>query len=482
MKWPYLIAIGLMLSVPIAWQWDTEPIPVNNGFGWDGNMYGMYTQFLPEAIDQGAINRFRMQRMLVPAALYHLMNRAGWERTQEQVIQAYRSSNMIFIGLAVIAFLWLARSSQWYWETMVLGFAALFFSMPLMKMSLLYPILADIPAMAIGLWAVLCWKKEWRIGLLVAILIGAFAGPTMWLYGLLLFSAGKNSDKADPPVGSFLWSLALPVLFVICWIWTWQTAPEVFTDPPSASQSVRFNLLPFAMILVLAYLTWVGQSLRLYNRVWVGLHRAQWIWLVPMALIYGLVQWVIQRYAGSEEVPQTLLSYGQLLLQQSVTYPLGFLAGHFAYMPGWVILGIFASPFLMKGLTRYGTGPLLFTLVTLLMVLGSETRQLMQVLPWLLFVFTDTVDRHYRFNPLLLGGILLGLWICAPWWQELTTQGSLDGSFLADPAQRYFRYHGPWMNLESWGNSLLALALVLGTFALSWRYGLIQTRGASGLS
>ena len=179
MKWSWLIGLVLLFSVPLIWNWDKDTIPVNNGFGWDGNMYGMYTQFLPEAIDQGAINAFRMQRMLIPAMLYAVMERAGMERTPEQVISAYRLVNMICIGLAIIAFLLLAKAANWFDETIWLGFAAIFFSMPFMKMSLFYPILSDIPAFAIGLWAVFCWVKRWRPGLLFAILIGAFTGPTM---------------------------------------------------------------------------------------------------------------------------------------------------------------------------------------------------------------------------------------------------------------------------------------------------------------
>ncbi|MCF8236880.1 MAG: hypothetical protein K9I85_01880 [Saprospiraceae bacterium] len=482
MKWPHLIAFMLLLFLPIAWHWDSDIIPVNDGFGWDGNMYGMYTQYLPEAIEQGAINEFRMQRMLVPASLYHLMAWAGLERTHEEVIQAFRISNLLFILLGVIAFLLLARSRKWFGETVMLGAAAVFFNMPIMKMSLFYPVLADIPSMTIGLWAVLCWQKGWRIGLLVVILIGAFAGPTMWVYGLLLLSDTKGSVVKSLTPGSFYWSLVIPALFIVAWVWVWQTSPGVFTDPPSGSQSVRFNLLPFSFLIVLGYLIWVGQPLRYISGLKSQFRQIQWLWLIPFALIIGLVQWVIQRYAGPEQVPQTLLSYGQLLLQQSVTYPAGFLVGHFAYFPGLVILGILASPYLMHNVPRYGPGAILMTLIVLLMALGSETRQLMQVLPWLIFLIIDSVDRHLRFSPWLLGLIIVCLWCLAPWWVDLAEPGSLDGAFLSDPAQSFFRYQGPWMNQASWWRTLITLVGILLTFALSWRYGLIQEKGKSKLS
>ncbi len=71
MKWSWLIVLIVLFAGPVIWSWDSDTIPVNNGFGWDGNMYGMYTQYLPEAIEQGAINRFRMQRMLVREQRYY---------------------------------------------------------------------------------------------------------------------------------------------------------------------------------------------------------------------------------------------------------------------------------------------------------------------------------------------------------------------------------------------------------------------------
>ncbi len=483
MKWLWLTGLFLLFSVPLIWNWDTDTIPVHNGFGWDGNMYGMYTQFLPEAIEQGAINTYRMQRMLIPAALYWVMKGAGLERTQEQVIQAYRLVNMFFAGLAIIAFFMLAWSAHWFNDTIWLGFAAIFFSMPFMKMSLFYPILADIPAFAIGLWAVFFWVKGWRFALLFSLLLGAFVGPTMWVYGLLLLPGSLKMAKQEEPVLNIWWALISPILFMIIWFWVWQSTPGVFFEPPSFSQSVRLNLLPFSLLIVLGYLWWVGQQVRTLPSMLRQFKTIQWLWLFPFAIVILLVQWIIYQYAGDEEVPQTALSYLHLLVQQSVTYPGGFLIAHFTYIPGIVLIGLFASPFVHRIIQQFGPGPWLLTVVTLGMALGSETRQLMQVLPWIVFLFLVVIDNYWRFNPILLVIIILGLWLAAPWWVHFATEaGNLDGQFLIEPAQRYFRYHGPWMNQNTWFTQMLSLGGVVAFLALTWRFGLIQTIGRTDSS
>jgi hypothetical protein len=35
-------------------------------------------------------------------------------------------------------------------------------------------------------------------------------------------------------------------------------------------------------------------------------------------------------------------------------------------------------------------------------------------------------------------------------WQIIGADGSMDGNYLSEPAQHYFKFHGPWMNGESW--------------------------------
>lgn len=480
MKWSWLIVLIVLFAGPVIWSWDSDTIPVNNGFGWDGNMYGMYTQYLPEALEQGAINRFRMQRMLVPATVYGIMKQAGLERTPEQVILAYRVVNMVCIGLAMGAFLLLARVCKWYWETALLAFAALFFSMPFMKMSLFYPILADIPAFSVGMWAVYFWAKGWRAGLLVTILIGAFTGPTMWVYGLLLLPGSIHVESRTNLLARKWWTFLIPILFGIAWIWVWQTKPEVFLDPPSFSQSVRLHLLPVSLGIVFLYLWGAGQIVRAVPSMVERLRSSQWLWLIPFAGIILGVQYVIQTCAGPEEVPQTWSSYMLLLLQQSVTYPGGFLIAHFTYIPGIVLLGIFAAPYFTRIIQQFGPGPFALTLVVLGMALGTETRQLMQVLPWLVFLFSAILDKHWRFNPILLGILILVLWLAAPWWSQFAIEaGTLEGQFLQEPAQRYFRFHGPWMNFQSWQNQVFIFLGIIGSLVLSWKFGLIQSIGNS---
>jgi hypothetical protein len=466
--WPLILL--LLTAIPLALTWDRDLIPVNQGFGWDGKMYGMYTQHLPEAFEQKAINSHRIQRILVPAALHYILKALDIPRTEAAVIQAYRVSNALFILLAALAFLALARAAAWHWSSTTLGYGALFWSVPVLKMSLFYPLLPDLPAMAMGMLAMLCWYRHWRVGLLLVILAGSFTGPTMMAYGLLLlFPRVSVEDGSRTPVW---WWGVLPLLFLGSWAWAWIQVPEAFNRPPSGSQPVGMTWLPLSLPLALLWMAGLSALLALFRhpREWLG--NIPWGYWFALGIVAVIVREMIRLGSGTEAPPQTLVSYLQGLMAQSVTWPGAFLVAHFQYLPGLVLIGALALPVLRNTLSALGTGALLLTLGLGILLLGSETRQLMQLLPWAAFLFTHTLDRHWRLPAWLPALWTAGLLAGARWWERLGTH-SLEEPFLQGPAQRYFRFHGPWMNQDSWLSTLLLLLVCLALIYYLWKKGFI---------
>ena len=465
--WLVIVILGTLLV-----SWDRDLIPVHDGFGWDGQMYGMYTQYLPEAIEQGAINRYRMHRMLVPAGLYGILSALGVERSTWQVIEAYRWANSFFILLSFLFFLGIARTRKWRHATATLGIAALFFSVPLLKMSLFYPVLGDIPAFAFGLLAIWCWVNKWPFALLLSIFLGSFTGPTMLLYGVLLLLPSK--EKRDFKKRSNLWLALLPVLFLAAWMAAWSIVPETFTDPEHKAQSVRLPFLPLSLLLVVGYLVLPGRILRQLPfpavRHWIR----QWPWWLGLVIAVAVIQVIIHRLAGDAEAPQSMTQYGLNILQQATTYPAGFLVAHFQYMPGLIILVALTARGWGKQTSALGAGPAVLTIIVLLLALGSETRQLLQLIPWLVFIALEVWDGKGRIHPVLLGVVVAACWMAARWWQDLAGPGDLDGDFLTFPAQTYFQLHGPWMNLDSYQQALFYMLGTLLILAVSiWRRWLV---------
>ncbi len=468
----YRIILLLLVAMPLLFTWNRDLIQINNGFGWDGKMYGMYTQHLPEAFKQEAVNSYRMQRMLVPAVLYFKLDWLGIPRTESNVVNAYRAANAMFILIASLAFLLLAYKAKWHWTTTSLGFGALFLSIPVLKMSMFYPLMPDIPAMAFGMVAVSCWYAGWRMGLLFCILLGSFTAPTMFFYGVLLLFP-KEPLKKIGKASWWQWTI-LPALYLTIWMYVWLNVPGVFSKPPAGSQSVRIGMLPIALLISMVYLGWLSTlipRLPLSRTFW---KKTPWIWAAPLVFVLVFVRIIIQWGAGPEAPPQTFVSFSQLLLAQSVTYPASFVVAHFQYLPGLVLLAALSIPFVRKTISLEGLGPVLLTLAVGLLLLGTETRQLLQLIPWIVFVFCHSLDRKWHISPWLTGLWLSGLLIAGRWWQTVSDSGTLEDNFLKEPAQRYFRFHGPWMNENTWMTTvgaLLAASLLLVFF---WRVGFLR--------
>lgn len=465
--WPYLLLIPLCAT--LLYTYSKERIPVNGGLGWDGRLFGAYTANFPAALEAGQINSYRFHRILVPAALYYVMSTLDIPPTSEHIIRAFQISNGLFILIGALLFLWLARLAHWKPWTTAIGFSALFFTVPVLKLSMFYALMPDIPALTFGILAVLCWYAGWRAALLLAILAGAFVAPTMVLFaGLLLF------PKEDLGKGESLpwWAFGiLPLLYIGLLFYIRSIDPAAFTMAPAYSQIVHAGLLPLAIGIGSLYLFGMTPLLGSIPRkpdYWKNL---PWVWWGLAALVLACIQGIIQFGAGGETPPQTSSSYLKLLVVQSLTYPGSFLAAHFQYIPGVLALGLLAIPFLRREASRQGLGAILMAAGVLALHMGTESRQLLQLVPFLLFLFLEAFNRNWDVKPWFGALAVLSLWLSARWWADLSKAGNIDPPYLTFPSQHYFRFQGPWMAYETMAFSLLTLALSVGFLGLLWKMG-----------
>lgn len=465
--WPYLLMIPLVAT--LLFTSGRERIPVNEGLGWDGRLFGYYAANFPAALEAGHINSYRFHRILVPAAVHYSLKALSIPPTSEHIVRAFQISNGLFIVIGALLFFWLARLANWRPWTTAIGFSALFFTIPVLKLSMFYALMPDIPALTFGILAVLCWYAGWRVALLLAILVGSFVAPTMVLFtGLLLFPKEDLGQGAPLP----RWTLVtLPLLYIGAFLYIHSTDPGALVQAPSYSQVVHMSLLPLSILVSSLYLATLTPLLGSIPKGFTYWRKLPWLWWAMAALVLLAVRMAIDFGAGGETPPQTSSSYLQLLTVQSLTYPGSFLAAHFQYLPGAVILGLLAIPSLRREASRQGLGAVLMVMGILVLYLGTETRQLLQLAPFLLFLFLQSFDRNWEVKP-WLGGLAIGaLWMSGKWWIDLSRAGGIDPPYLNFPSQHYFQYQGPWMAYETMGLALLYLLLSAGLILVLWKTG-----------
>lgn len=475
------IILVVLVALPLVYFWDKDIIPVNEGFGWDGNMYGMYTQHWDEAMKQKAVNEFRMHRILVPFSWGKYYALKGITPSKEEVIQAYRLSNAFFIGIGILFYFLLAKAAQWRWDVTSLGFAGLFISVPILKMSLFYPLMPDIPAFAFGLIALYFWYKNWPILLLLTILVGWFTAPTMILFGLLLFLT-KNKIKSKTTTKYWI-SLLLPILFLIGWSIVWLTDPNLFNNPPSDSHPVQMNLLLLSISLVLIYLFSTGGLIQsTFDNLFKILKGIHIIWF-PLFILGGIaVKIAIHYWAGDEAAPQTIASYLGLLLAQPVTWPGGFIVSHFVYMPGLILVLILSRKHLIPTIQSKGGGLLLLSIIVSILILGTESRQIIQLFPIIAFVSLQALQKRPELPKWFIIIVLLFMGYMSQFWKIIGVEGSLDGDYLSYPAQNYFKFQGPWMNGESWAVNAGILITCIIIFIIADKKGWLWQNQAENIN
>ncbi|RMZ61052.1 hypothetical protein D1632_03535 [Chryseobacterium nematophagum] len=94
---------------------------------------------------------------------------------------------------------------------------------------------------------------------------------------------------------------------------------------------------------------------------------------------------------------------------------------------------------------------IIFTLFIIFSILGTETRQFLQLFPFVLFIFLDSL-KNYKFSANLVLGVFIFQLIWSRFWYIIDLpEGFLfyalkDKDISDFPAQRYFQFQGPWLS------------------------------------
>lgn len=184
-------ANGLMILAVVAIQFVNirfaEKLPVNEGLGWDGRIYGRLAAEFPGAIAKRTLDPYYSRRTLPSMLVHYGLRLYGKEMTPGRIVRAFGWLNLL--GLALVAFAWgrisddlrLAPSGKW------LGWMSLFMNFSVLKHNAYYPVLTDTTAMAIASLMVLAYLRRWSAALPALSVIGFFTWPTLVWTGLSLF-------------------------------------------------------------------------------------------------------------------------------------------------------------------------------------------------------------------------------------------------------------------------------------------------------
>jgi len=240
---------------------------------------------------------------------------------------------------------------------------------------------------------------------------------------------------------------------------------------PYSTNPINIKLSAISILVALYYVYIIEKSV-ITNALINGLINSASIKkIIFSAALFLVLKWIsfyYSYYSNYSWVPMSLAKYFFYIMSQSIVNPGTFLVSHFFYFgPFIALLFFFRDDFLIE-LKEQGYGYQLIVAMFFLFALGSESRQLINMVPFFVFPLIKALDR-YNFKKYFYGiMILLSLVLSRFWFDFNITQSDVDHP-LDFPAQYYFMNCGPWLSDSMY---IVALVLMALFFLLVW--GLIN--------
>ncbi len=469
------LIVAAAISLMLVGLFCSEKITIGEGLGWDGQRYGRLARDLFGEVAENPLSQYHVQRIL-PSALIHLVLKVGHcPLTNHSVIYAFGLLN-VACGAAIAAY-WcgIARHLKISTRGKWLGFCALFVNFAVAKQAAYYPVLTDMPAMALGC-GMLYFHLTRRSGCLAILTaVGAFTWPTLMAQGLILLLLPRRLDDPTPTLTSRAdrspgkWNYVFATLatfnFVIYCCYSLDTMHVPLCGVITPLENVWPLSLAIAGLFVFGVLLRlsVGPALLGSLRRLVTTQRLYLLGVVALLVTIKLAAAALVARSGS-------LSNSWYLLGvpiKATAKPGIFLVAHVVYYGPVVLLAVGLWPRVSQAICSCGIGVRLLLALTLLHSIDSESRHLIYAFPiFVPFVIQATEGlgwqrRHYLF----LAG-LSAAW-SKVWFIVNQSPLSENGNLLEQPQQNFTMHYGPFMNNQ---NYLIQAACALGSAILIYHY------------
>lgn len=460
-----VVIVALVLDFAFA-----QRVPLDSRFHWDGTYYLAYAKDIGPLLASKSIDEYSLSRIF-PSALVH----AGLRATKvgfaaETILYGFAVLNGFAVLIAVAAWSWIARLLNLDRFQFVLGAASFFINFCFLKYNSFYPITTDVVAFTLSLLMILSYLRRAQVWLLVLSVLGAFSWPILLPVGVILLALPRDvSAKENASIDRL----------------------SQYTDRLGVSSQVAAVLLGVAATLVAAFIYYgrgyvhpgapIVDMVAPLSIAFVGLYSGfacvgllpmsadiraivgRWReYLGPLLLATGLflvIKFLFQFLASSQPGRNT---FGEFLLatfSNAIKEPGVFLVAHFAFFGPVVVLALFKWIAACRVAQQFGPGYVAVTLISLGLAIGSESRQLMANVAFLIIpVIAATRLAGWRV-PVFLGGFIFVGLVLSRIWIDLDVERLVFAyaAYLEYPWQWFFGAIGYWMTPQLYVIHLAAM-------------------------
>ncbi len=447
-----------------------ERVYHNNGNGWDGAVYTDMVKKMPEVIYNNTISSFYYQRILPSFLCYASLRVVGVETSDINVLHFFIVFNIILILISVFVYTRIAKLLSFNSYTFIAGFVLLFYNFSVLKMSMYDPVKTDYLAFLEGLLISYFYLKKNFIALLITAICSLFTFPTVIFLSsifLILFDKDVKATMSDikPAVIKYLLPLLLASIPVLLTFYSYKYNFVKFdfaraTDGATMSWvDTKERLSMLLSIIMLVFVLFVFyKAMILYVKDILNFRGFTYYKAGVMVLIFIVANVLIKKLCDvNAPNPNSFADFLYRICYQALVYPLGSYIAHFIYFGSVIILLFLRFKKVISSIGNLGKGFVVFLGLNLILMIGSESRQFIYVIPFITVAILYAMNEELNGNKLLLFVlIIINLTFSFFWYQINLPDVQMEvGSQKAFPQQRYFGFQGPWVSRNTYYIHLL---------------------------
>jgi hypothetical protein len=387
-----------------------DRISVNDGFAWDGVLYGQLAIDFEGTIRGGGYGMMseRAQRILPSAVVYIILTVTGIARTHQNIVMAFTLWNLGLLVASVVCWdriadtLGLGPSGRW------LGFLGLFVNFGTAKWPFYCPVMTDTTAFFLGMLLCLAYLRGSLAGLVAVMVAAAFTWSTLGYLclPLMAFLRPVRVEQGEAGAARNLAAVVAALAYAAgaCY---W-----IFLQPPKGPALEALPPTMSALVRPLGYLVAIAAGaiyLFLGLRPLVDVNPARFVGALRAALsVRGLALGVIIIVAARVVAlmissaptkisgPYSGYSAIAAVLWMIVTThgkPLLFVVSNVVFLGPLILLMVCYWRTIAQTVVGHGPGAMLLVAAAICISLNPEPRYLLPVYPFLVAMTAQTLDK-----------------------------------------------------------------------------------------
>lgn len=466
-SWARMSLVSLLFII-VAFAFAGEKVAINDGIGWDGEIYYNTMQHFITMIKHQGYDQYAIPRIMPWGLTQIVCVLWGVKVTRNIAIASGIIYNVIALIISVFYFFRISNLNQWKQGTEVLGFAFLFFTYPILKLLGYYPLTSDIFGFTLGIMMCYYFLANKKVSLILCGFFGAFLWPTSYIcaFALAFFPRialpevsplSKKSEKGIlKAIFILLASIPLVILLVSTYVHNWDIMAAM-RGTAAIMLPRHLWIIPLTCLCTCLYYYYMVSAFNIslpsiVKQIFAG--KNNWMNYLCFAICVVIVMVMYKLLANSNPGSLTTMQALERLSLTSMAEPFIFVESHFVYYGIGYLLVLILWKHIAPIVMRYGLGYLFVVAMWVLFSTNSEARipMMFWVFPLIaLLMYLDQKEIH----PYAIISAIIFMLIHSRFWYHINVPNmekylSWENyySYQEFPAQRYFMSQGPWQAYE----------------------------------